>query len=767
MVQGIPREEFSSPYGVIPEDGVTNHVYDPGYPYQLRYTGAVSYDAFGFPNPLPAYSRIEVSQIGGIWQVQRYPYGGGDPVVLGAYPLSETGYTLELDKVLTDTQKASLTTYDTLSVSFTQWVTWHGTHTMDAMRQGSFNIVIQKLGAPTVTQQPLGTTVKSDLDDEFNPRIIENNQVLTNGKDITLTARAKYGTSAQWFRYESSEGLAYPVIVGENSGNTVRNTASGSVLTSTLTVHVDANFHTTYYFCTFSNPAGSVRTTNAAVGLSSYLKPLHSSLTGYTGGSVALQCVSSCRPSCEAEWKKNVNGTWTALNQLTGYSSSKYWANGLTLAINTLKEADAGTYRCYSKEGGYYADVTLDVQSGTDKYIESVELIGLGDLFEGRRVPKSSNLSVSDPRVTIQEVVWSYKDDEGETVTLAENDPLPENPTCVIRLRLDDYPNYKFKYDSEAKFNFTIDGVPRYMYSKGSENTPINMRVFSLSIPFTGKYALEEPQDTVSFDETEFTVAQNENTKISIPVTVTTPDVLGDVTPHTVKFFYVNSEKNNMPKGLTLNQSTGVITGKTSAEPGVYRANIGVYTWNGEHETGWAEEQLTFVVYDPDSPDSHIHSFSDWTADNDSTHSRTCTSCAVKETQLHSWDDGVIVKEPTEGADGQIKYTCSVCGRQITVPLAYEPAALAAAADAKLSKDGKTLTCRAVASRAVSAVMVAATYDQSGRMLESRTEKLSLIQGVPATFDMTLTKAAYRCCVYLVDAQTYVPLCKCWDYHES
>ena len=57
----------------------------------------------------------------------------------------------------------------------------------------------------------------------------------------------------------------------------------------------------------------------------------------------------------------------------------------------------------------------------------------------------------------------------------------------------------------------------------------------------------------------------------------------------------------------------------------------------------------------------HRHEFGAWTAEAN-THSTTCATCGEVKTEFHKWDDGVVVKEPTEEEMGVRSYTCTECG---------------------------------------------------------------------------------------------------------
>ena len=55
------------------------------------------------------------------------------------------------------------------------------------------------------------------------------------------------------------------------------------------------------------------------------------------------------------------------------------------------------------------------------------------------------------------------------------------------------------------------------------------------------------------------------------------------------------------------------------------------------------------------------HTYGNWTKVNDTTHKHTCTICGKEESASHSWNSGVITKQPTKEAEGVKTYTCSIC----------------------------------------------------------------------------------------------------------
>lgn len=65
----------------------------------------------------------------------------------------------------------------------------------------------------------------------------------------------------------------------------------------------------------------------------------------------------------------------------------------------------------------------------------------------------------------------------------------------------------------------------------------------------------------------------------------------------------------------------------------------------------------------------HKHNFTDdWKFDDDS-HWHACSCGAKKISNVHEWDDGVVTREPTEDAYGEMVFTCTVCGAAETARL--------------------------------------------------------------------------------------------------
>jgi hypothetical protein len=55
------------------------------------------------------------------------------------------------------------------------------------------------------------------------------------------------------------------------------------------------------------------------------------------------------------------------------------------------------------------------------------------------------------------------------------------------------------------------------------------------------------------------------------------------------------------------------------------------------------------------------HAWTDWSPNDDGTHTRACR-CNANETKDCEWDDGVVTEQPTHLEPGTKTYTCTLCG---------------------------------------------------------------------------------------------------------
>ncbi|MBO5868228.1 MAG: dockerin type I repeat-containing protein [Oscillospiraceae bacterium] len=62
-----------------------------------------------------------------------------------------------------------------------------------------------------------------------------------------------------------------------------------------------------------------------------------------------------------------------------------------------------------------------------------------------------------------------------------------------------------------------------------------------------------------------------------------------------------------------------------------------------------------------DANETEAHKWGEWLADGEENHTQTCSVCMASRSADHTWDDGVITKEPTEEEKGVKTYTCTDC----------------------------------------------------------------------------------------------------------
>lgn len=103
--------------------------------------------------------------------------------------------------------------------------------------------------------------------------------------------------------------------------------------------------------------------------------------------------------------------------------------------------------------------------------------------------------------------------------------------------------------------------------------------------------------------------------------------------------------------------------------------------------------------------DPEGHDWSKWTKLDDTQHKRTC-SCGDVEYENHSWDSGVVTKQPTTTEKGIKTYTCNDCGGTKTetidpVPIPVTGVAIDSSLSLTLGKDEfKMLTATIIPSNA-------------------------------------------------------------------
>lgn len=55
------------------------------------------------------------------------------------------------------------------------------------------------------------------------------------------------------------------------------------------------------------------------------------------------------------------------------------------------------------------------------------------------------------------------------------------------------------------------------------------------------------------------------------------------------------------------------------------------------------------------------HSWGAWATADETSHKHTCSVCNAEATATHTWDAGVVTKEPTETIEGEKTFTCTAC----------------------------------------------------------------------------------------------------------
>ncbi len=63
------------------------------------------------------------------------------------------------------------------------------------------------------------------------------------------------------------------------------------------------------------------------------------------------------------------------------------------------------------------------------------------------------------------------------------------------------------------------------------------------------------------------------------------------------------------------------------------------------------------------------HTWSDWKTVDDETHIRSC-ECGESQSEAHDWNGGVVTIQPTHMEDGEMTFTCNICGHTRTEAVA-------------------------------------------------------------------------------------------------
>ncbi len=791
----LPLERFYTSAG--PAAG-GHYIYDPAQSFTIQYTAPATYAGLcedispAYWYPVPAFpGRIWLSDVTSRWYLFD---GNGDPIgdPLGYEPGS-TRSELRLSDVLTDAEKASLS--GTLVAEFCQSIIRYGATTMEAMSTARIRLAVGALDTAEITQQPRAVTlVDSFIDDGYYWHLLDVEHYDETGekeplpgdrKEITLTASAAGDQLACWWLVDRGGG---PVILNSDQYET---TEENGVFTSTLTVPVMTYSKPARYYCAFGNSAGVAYTEAAFVALKPQLRCFKGSggdssgadgyYRGYAGQDIELKFMST-RPDCECVWEKRgakvgAGYRWLSLED----QADKYEPNGYSLLVHDLTEADDGSiFRCrpvYTKEDGGantgYWTVKLNVTAVAEtNIIDSAAITGFGELLVGQSAPTTEDLSVATeyidgvPVISLLSIQWTSGVENG-VVTSA-------TPSYTIYLQANK--DRCFRYDAGGKFRYTLDGAVRT--ADGPANNYTNIIALSYSY---GETPVIAPPDTIVFEQTEFTVYKGYDNRVQIPVTVT-PNALLSGETRTLRSLTLVMEGPEeyayapLPDGLYFAGSTpGLLWGvvRDDVDPGTYFVCVRAVSSHGDELLA----AIAIVVEElPENLTPHKHSFSEWKVDansaangtSDSTHSRQCSACRLVERHSHVWDHGTVVTPATESSYGVMRYACALCGTTREAPYLYEyEPSWTASASAKLSQDGKTLTCCVVSPKSIDAVVIVAAYDAEGRLQECRIESVTPRPNVAAEFSVTLRNAADRYCVFLVRAADYAPIGRPWEYRAA
>ncbi len=263
--------------------------------------------------------------------------------------------------------------------------------------------------------------------------------------------------------------------------------------------------------------------------------------------------------------------------------------------------------------------------------------------------------------------------------------------------------------------------------------------------------SLDKPTDSVKYEETTFTVYQNETVNIPLSYEIVCPD--RHTTKHTITSVRAESYPEGLPDGLLF--SNGSITGTVTADEGLYRLFMTHNSTSGDVCT----EMLSFYVMGGPSeldesvlPADHEHSYSDWTDNGSETHIRTCAECGLSEIEPHSFDEGEILSYATDVKDGQIRYTCSECGaiKLVTIPAGddFEVLTNESVISADAVTIGQSVTLTGLAAGGVGAYQYAFYYKKASDTKWSVKQDFNIND----TAEIRLSQAAvYDICIKVKD----------------
>ena len=507
--------------------------------------------------------------------------------------------------------------------------------------------------------------------------------VCVQGQTAEFTASAKKATDAWWEEVSPNAGTRLETSTFEDGETTLQ-------LKSDKPMTLRACFKGRY---------GTVKSDPVSLTFRPPDAGASQNVTLYKG-----QCVASISPNANLSNIKYTDYAWQ--NYLdpaqTGGTLHGWYqmGNGVDVNVTPFKvtfrnpcEANETSYRLILTlpDGSKWTseNINVTVNDGLpDNYIQSVQIYGLGDLYAGETPPTKSDLWCDDPRVIIDSITWGGLSN-GTTGVLTSTSWFKIKLKAAWISSVDPHQPYStdtyyFYHDEDGNFPWEAIGNNRKLRKNEYYNPKAARQEIELSYYFDNHTYLQELLDTTTLKENTFDIVKGKYVDIQLQPTLNCPARHG--TMHYLDGVdYVHSS-TPLPAGLSID-SSGRITGTLSAEPSDMAVKCVIYMKGNTYKQQAVtvnfnilpelsgDDTLHMVSMDeldevfgdgsvdPHSLGHNAHNFfGSWKDDgNGSTHSRVCFYCESRETQLHDWNEGIITKYPTNGADGEITYTCLDC----------------------------------------------------------------------------------------------------------
>ncbi len=192
------------------------------------------------------------------------------------------------------------------------------------------------------------------------------------------------------------------------------------------------------------------------------------------------------------------------------------------------------------------------------------------------------------------------------------------------------------------------------------------------------------PKDTVNYDNVE-----------NIKISVTVKPQSASYTPGLETVYGIEGQtlsEIQLPdveggKYQWITQSTTVVEIGASYKIGFKPSDITNYDWTSV--TGWSNAYKA-VIFNVTVVAEHEHSFSEEWQFDELNHWHVCECGEISDVAEHTWDAGVITKNPTATAEGVKTFTCTVCNQTKTekVPATGSTAIDITKSNAKITVSG-------------------------------------------------------------------------------